>query len=264
MLELVDTHAHLYVDEFSPDRASVIQKAVESGIARFYLPNIDVESIDAMLDLEGQFPKRCFSMMGLHPCHVGEDFEEQLAIMEDWWTRRSFVAVGEIGIDLYWDQSTYKIQKIAFERQIELAHRLDRPIVIHSRESTKEVIEVLEMTQSRYAVTGIFHCFSGTVEEARKIHELGFYLGIGGVVTFRNAGLDRVVESVPLDWLVLETDSPYLAPAPFRGKRNDSSNIAIIAAKVAGLKGVSIEDVADITTRNANEVFRYSDALTTD
>ena len=260
----VDTHAHLYAEEFAHDRDEMIQRAIESGVVRMYLPNIDSESIEGMLELEVKYPGVCYAMMGLHPCYVREEFEEQLAVVEDWWSRRAFAAVGEIGIDLYWDKSTYEMQREAFSRQVDLAMKIGKPIVIHSRASTQEVIDTLVEKVRGKALRGIFHCFSGTVDQAMMIQELGFYVGIGGVVTFKNAGLDKVVQELPLELLVLETDSPYLAPVPYRGKRNESAYIPMVAARVAELKDVSVEEVAEVTTRNANALFGFDEGLSGD
>lgn len=256
MVSIIDTHAHLYVDEFKDDREEMIRRALDSGIQKMYLPNIDVESIPKMLKLEKEFPGVCIAMLGLHPCHVGEDYESQLDVMESMWTGRDFAAVGEIGLDLYWDKDSIEIQKIAFLRQVRFAVERDKPIVIHSRDATREVIDLLSDHFPGHLFRGVFHCFSGTIGEAKEIMSLGMFLGIGGVVTFKNGGLDRVVKDLPLERLVLETDAPYLAPAPHRGKRNESSFIPLIINRISELKGVSFDTVASVTTRNAEELFR--------
>lgn len=253
-IRLIDTHAHLYVDAFSEDREEMLQRAWDAGVEQVFLPNIDQDSIPEMLALEEAHPERCVAMMGLHPCHVKEDYEAQLAEVKKWWEQRSFAAVGEIGIDLYWDKSTFEWQKDAFLRQVALAKKYGKPIVIHSREATQEVIELLEEEKGE-DLYGIFHCFTGSKEEAEAIHELGFFLGIGGVVTFKNAGLDKTVQELPLEWLVLETDSPYLAPAPKRGKRNESAYVRRVAERIAAVKELPLGEVAKVTNRNARQVF---------
>ncbi len=252
---MIDTHTHLYVEQFDEDRAEMMRRAKDLGIEKFYLPNIDSTSIDAMLDLESKYPESCIAMMGLHPCSVKQDsYKEELAIVESWLSKRSFCAVGEIGIDLHWDTSTFEIQKEAFRTQINWAKELGLPIVIHSRKSTQEVIEILKEEKDE-KLRGIFHCFGGSVEEANAITDLGFYLGIGGVLTFKKAGLDKTMEEVDLKHVVLETDSPYLAPSPYRGKRNESAYVKIVAEKLAEIKGVSLEEVSKITSENAEQIF---------
>lgn len=232
---LVDTHTHIYLDQFDDDRAEMMQRAKDNGVEKFYLPNIDSSSIDAMLNLEKLHPGTCVAMMGLHPCSVKENYKEELAIVKSWLDKRVFCAIGEIGIDLHWDTSTFEIQKEAFRTQIKWAKELDVPVVIHSRKSTKEVIDVLREEKDD-RLRGIFHCFGGSVEEAKSIIDLGFYLGIGGVVTFKKAGLDKTMEDVPLENVVLETDSPYLSPSPYRGKRNESGYVKLVAEKLAAIK----------------------------
>jgi len=253
-MSLIDTHAHLYVEQFDKDRSEVLERAKKNGVNRVYLPNIDSSSIKAMLDLERKFPDRCFAMMGLHPCSVKDDYEEELAVVKQWLDKRSFAAVGEIGIDLYWDTSFFEQQKDAFLRQIEWAKELDLPIVIHSREATDVIIELLQGVNDD-KLRGIFHCFTGAVEQARAITDMGFLLGIGGVLTFKNSGLDKTIAEVDLSHLVLETDAPYLAPVPFRGKRNESSYILHIAEKLAKIKKEDMENIARITTQNALDLF---------
>ncbi|MFK7774557.1 MAG: TatD family hydrolase [Saprospiraceae bacterium] len=251
---LVDTHTHIYLDQFDEDRAEMMQRAKDNGIEKFYLPNIDSTSIDAMLALEKSNPETCIAMMGLHPCSVKENYQEELAIVKNWLDKRYFCAIGEIGIDLHWDTSTFEIQKEAFRTQINWAKEFDIPIVIHSRKSTQEVIDVLREEKDD-RLRGIFHCFGGSVEEANAIIDLGFYLGIGGVVTFKKAGLDKTMEEVPLKNVVLETDSPYLAPTPYRGKRNESGYVKLVAEKLAMIKNMNLEEVAKITSKNALDVF---------
>ena len=253
-MELIDTHAHVYADSFSPDREEMLERAVQSGIKAIYLPNIDVSSIEPMLELEQAHPEFCFAMMGLHPCSVGEDFREALAIIRQWLDRRSFCAIGEIGIDLYWDTSFRLQQEEAFMEQIHWAIEFDLPIVIHARESLDVILDLMSPIQQS-ALRGIFHCFSGTAEQARRILDLGFLMGIGGVVTYKKSGLDAVLKTVPLTSLVLETDSPYLSPVPFRGKRNESSYLPYIAAKLAEIYETDVEEIGLQTSRTARELF---------
>ncbi len=251
---LIDTHTHLYAKQFDTDREEMIERAIAAGVERFYLPNIDSSSIEAMFQLEAAQPERCFAMMGLHPCSVKENFEEELAIVREWLDKREFCAIGEIGIDLYWDKTFFAQQQTAFRRQIEWAIELDIPIVIHSRESTQEILEILnDMRHEK--LRGIFHCFGGSVEDARQIIDLGFYLGIGGVLTFKKSGLDKTMEEIGLEKVVLETDSPYLAPTPFRGKRNESAYVSLVAQKLADIKQISVAEIWKITGQNALEIF---------
>lgn len=251
---IIDTHCHLYVSEFSADYQDVIARALHEGVEKFYLPSIDSQSINNMLGLEQQFPGRCFSMMGLHPCSVKENFQDELQIASDWLSKRKFAAVGEIGLDFYWDRTFENLQYDAFHQQIEWALHYDLPIVIHSRDSTSECIDVVRQHQNG-SLKGIFHCFGSDYEAASKIIDLGFYLGIGGVLTYKNSELAGVLEKVALEHMVLETDAPYLSPVPFRGKRNESSYLKYIVEKLATLKDVSREEVAEITTANAEKIF---------
>lgn len=253
-MQLIDTHTHLYVQQFEKDRAEVFAKAKEAGVQKFYLPAIDSETHEAMLKLEAAYPEDCFAMMGLHPCSVKANFEKELKIVEEWLQKRPFCAIGEIGIDLHWDTTYFEQQKEAFIRQINWAKDLDVPIVIHSRKSTWEVIEILRAEKDD-KLRGIFHCFGGTVEEAEAIIDCGFHLGIGGVLTFKKSGLDKTMEKVDLEHVVLETDSPYLAPTPFRGKRNESAYVTLVAKKLAEIKGVDLAEIARITSENAKKIF---------
>jgi len=250
---LIDTHTHLYLKQFDNDRKEVIERAEEAGIKKFFLPNIDSQSIDSMLQMEIDFPNKCFAMMGLHPCSVKENYEEELQIVENWLQKRKFCAIGEIGIDLYWDKTFFKQQKKSFLTQVEWAIDLQLPIVIHCRESIDIVIDLLQPYNGK--VKGIFHCFGGTVDQAKKIMDLGFLMGIGGVLTFKKAKLDTVIQEIPIEYLVLETDSPYLAPTPYRGKRNESSYVKIVAEKMAEAKNISLDEVAKVTTDNALNLF---------
>lgn len=249
-----DTHAHIYVKDFAEDRTEMLRQCDDLDIKRIYMPNIDHTSIDDMLELEHKYPKQCFSMMGLHPCSVKKDFETELYRVEEWLSKRKFAAVGEMGTDLHWDKTFWGQQKEAFKIQVGWAKKYHLPIVIHCRESIDETIELLEpLLDGR--LTGIFHCFSGSLEQAKKIIAMGFYLGIGGVVTFKNGGLDKILPDIDLGKIVLETDSPYLAPTPHRGKRNSPLYIPLIANKIAEIKNISPEEVKLITTKNALNLF---------
>ncbi len=252
---LTDTHAHLYLDDFDNDRDRVIENAIQLGITQFFLPNIDSSSIDALLALSNAYPENCFPMMGLHPCSVKENFEEELTLVEEWLSKEKFYAIGETGIDLYWDKTFFSHQEIVFRKQIELAKKFKLPIVIHSRNSFDEIDKIIDELNDDN-LKGIFHCFSGTIEQAEKIIAYGgFKLGIGGVVTFKNAGLDKVINQIDLKHIVLETDSPYLAPVPHRGKRNESGYLLLIAQKVAAIYNIPVEKLAEITTGNAKAIF---------
>lgn len=250
----IDSHTHLYDEQLTADGQN-IQRAIDAGVTKMYMPNCDSSTIADMLQIADTYPANCFPMMGLHPTYVKENYKEELATVADWLGKRKFYAVGEIGLDYYWDL-TYKAQQIeAFEQQIDLALKHNLPIVIHSRESTQDCIDIVHKKQNG-SLTGIFHCFSGTADEARQITDLGLYLGIGGVVTFKKSTLPDIVKETSLDNIVLETDAPYLAPVPYRGKRNESSYIPLIAQHIAGIKNIAAEEVARITTQNAEKIFR--------
>lgn len=252
---MIDTHTHLYSTEFDEDRTEMIQRALDKGVERFYLPAIDSETHENMLKLEADYPDQIFSMMGLHPCSVKpESWENELEIVKDYLDKRHFVAIGEIGIDLYWDQSTLDIQMKAFEQQIDWAIEMDLPIVIHTRSSFDEVFEVLDR-KKHPKLRGIFHCFSGDLDQAKRAIDLGFILGIGGVVTFKNGKIDQFLSEIPLDKIVLETDSPYLAPVPFRGKRNESAYVELVAGKLVDIYGLPFVEIDRITTENALRMF---------
>jgi TatD DNase family protein len=251
---MIDTHTHLYSDAFDEDREAVVKKALDTGVSKFFIPAIDAGHTQAMYQLEKDYPGRMHLMMGLHPTSVGSDYKDQLRHVEEQLASRSFYAVGEIGIDLYWDTSTLPLQREAFKHQIGLAKQYGLPIVIHCRDAFAEIFEVLE-TEKDDALFGIFHCFTGTYEDAQKAISFGMKLGIGGVVTFKNGKIDQFLHKIPLEHLVLETDSPYLAPAPFRGKRNESSYLALICEKVAQIYGVSEAEIQRQTTKNALEIF---------
>lgn len=251
----IDTHTHLYSSQFDEDRTEMIQRALDSGVQNFLLPNIDLESISDMYALEKQFPDNCFGMMGLHPCSVDKHFESTLSKIKEEIDKRKFIAIGEIGIDLYWDKTFLAEQKQAFAIQIEWAKELQIPIVIHARDSFQEIFEVLDQHNDD-RLTGVFHCFSGSEMEIKKIRSYkGFLFGIGGVLTFKKSGLDQVIRNLNLEELILETDSPYLAPHPHRGKRNESAYIPIIAEKLSDVFETSIENIAEITTINAKNLF---------
>ncbi len=252
---MIDTHTHLYSDEFDVDRNETIQRALDKGITQFYLPAIDSETHEKMLHLESEYPENMHAMMGLHPCSVKPDsWEKELQIVEEYLGKRNFPAIGEIGIDLYWDQSTLDIQIQAFEKQIDWAIERDLPIVIHTRSSFEETFDVLER-KKHPKLRGIFHCFSGDLEQAKHALNLNFHLGIGGVVTFKNGKIDQFLSEIPLEKIVLETDSPYLAPVPFRGKRNESAYVELVAGKLVDIYGKSFQEIDAITTANAQKIF---------
>ena len=254
-----DTHNHIYLDSFDKDRKEVIDRAIEAGVNYLFLPNIDSSSIADLESLIADHPKTCFGMMGLHPTSVKADYREQIGVieMELRENRNRYCAIGEIGIDLYWDKSFASEQEDVFVRQIELALEFDLPIVIHTRNSMDLALAVVEKFRGR-DLTGIFHCFSGNLGHAKRAIALGFKLGIGGVVTFKNSGLQQVVEAIALDHMLLETDAPYLAPAPYRGKRNEPAYIPLIAEKIAELKNLPLETVAETTTKAALELFNIT------
>jgi TatD DNase family protein len=251
---IVDTHTHLYLAEFDEDREAMMHRAKSAGIERFYLPGINSEVIPAMMAMEAAFPAECRLMMGLHPCYVNERMEEELKLVEDWLAKRPFAAVGEIGLDFYWDRQFEAQQYRAFDRQMDLAKAYHLPIVIHTRNAMQETINRVKAKQDG-GLTGIFHCFSGSYESAREIIKLGFFLGIGGVVTYKNAGLESVLKQVPLTHLVLETDAPYLTPVPFRGKRNESAYLQYVIDKLAAIYEVSTAEIVRVTTSNAEKIF---------
>jgi TatD DNase family protein len=249
----IDTHVHLYDEQFE-DKDAMIQRAIDAGVHKMYMPNCDSTTIAGMMQIADKWKKNCYPLMGLHPCYVKENYKAELAIAEEWFAKKTFAAVGEIGLDYYWDLS-FKTQQIeVFETQIDWALQYNIPIVIHSRESTQDCIEIVRKKQNG-KLKGIFHCFGGTLEQAKQITALGLYLGIGGVVTFKNSNLAAIVKETPLENIVLETDAPYLAPVPYRGKRNESSYIPLIAATIASLKNIDVTVVATITTQNTEKIF---------
>jgi TatD DNase family protein len=251
----IDTHTHLYLEHFDEDREAMLQRALNKGIAKFYLPAIDSSYTEKMFELELSYPGQCFAMMGLHPCSVNENFEQELLHVENWMRKRRFAAVGEIGLDFYWDKSFILQQYTAFKRQMDLALEFNLPIVIHSRDAMQECIDTVAPYAAR-GLTGIFHCFGGTLAQANQVISMGFKLGIGGVLTYKNSGLDKVLADISLKHIVLETDAPYLTPQPFRGKRNESSYLIYVAEKIAEVKGLTIDEVEKVTTSNAIQVFR--------
>lgn len=256
-MKFIDTHTHLYQPNFDEDRSAAVQRCLDSGVEKLFLPNIDVESIPRVLDMMEKWPDSCHGMMGLHPCHVDENWESALAeITAALDSRSDFIAVGEIGIDLYWDKTHVEAQKAAFKHQCELAKSRSLPIVIHVRDAWDELFECMDEVHDEN-LTGVFHCFTGNSDQAaRALSYSGFMLGVGGVSTYKNGGLDLVLPHIDLESLVLETDSPYLSPTPHRGKRNESSYIPIIAQRLAEIKNVSLEEVAHVTTANAERLFK--------
>ncbi len=254
-MEMIDTHAHLYLKQYNNDRAETVQKAIDAGVTKLLLPNIDSATINDMLQMGKNFPDHCFPMMGLHPTHVKENYMQELEIVETHLKGDSpFCAVGEIGLDYYWDKTFIEEQKGAFRKQIALAKEHNLPIVVHTRSSFEETIAIVEELHDD-TLKGVFHCFGGSQKDADRITSLGFYLGIGGVVSFKNSGLAEVIKNIDLKHIVLETDAPFLAPDPFRGKRNESAYIVNIAEKIALLQNTTVENIANTTTQNALKVF---------
>jgi TatD DNase family protein len=254
-MQLTDTHTHLFLLEFDADRPAMMQRAIDKGVTKCFLPNIDVSTVSALLKTCDEFPLNCFPMMGLHPCSVNANYEQQLAEIKEWFDKRKFYAVGEIGIDLYHDVSFAGQQKKAFRTQVEWAKEMNLPIIIHCRNSFNEVMDIItEMLDDK--LTGIFHCFSGNAEEAQRVMDLkSFKMGIGGVVTYKNSTLPQVLSGIPLSYIILETDSPYLTPVPYRGKRNESSYTRYVADKLSEVYHLPIDKIAEVTTQNAIEVF---------
>ncbi len=251
---IIDTHSHIYLPEFDADRDAMLMRAENEGINLILMPAVDEETYLAMLKTEENFPGKCFSMMGLHPCSIKEGYKQELKKVEGYFEKRRFVAVGETGLDFYWDKTFTKEQYESFQTQIEWAKHYNIPVVIHSRNSIDECISTIKENQQG-DLKGVFHCFSGDKAQAKTIIDLGFYLGIGGVVTFKNSGLDKVMTDIDMKHVVLETDAPYLAPVPFRGKRNECSYLKYVVEKLAEIKNVSKEDIAKVTTKNAKELF---------
>jgi len=251
---ITDTHTHLYSEQFDNDRAEMMQRAIDNGISRFFVPAIDASYTETMLNLEKEYPSNVFLMMGLHPTSVKEDYRQELNQVKNWLDNRKFYGVGEIGIDLFWDKSFLLQQQDAFKTQIEWAKERKLPIVIHCRESFNEIFEVLEDVNDD-RLFGIFHCFTGDIEQAKRAMSFNMKLGIGGVVTFKNGGIDKFLHKIPVKNIVLETDSPYLAPVPFRGKRNESSYILKVLDKLADIYNLTPQEIAKLTTQNSIDIF---------
>lgn len=251
---MIDTHCHLYLEEYREDIDSVIGNAVQNGVSKFYLPAIDSHTHESMLELEQKYSGQCFAMMGLHPCYVKENYLNELSIVEDWLKKRKFAAIGEVGLDFFWDKTFSKEQYEALEKQIEWSIEYNLPLILHTRKATEETIQVLKKYKHS-GIKGIFHCFGGSIEQANLIVDLGFYLGIGGVVTYKNSGLAEVVKDIALSHIVLETDAPYLSPVPYRGKRNESAYLVEVVKKIASLKNCQENEVVNITDMNAVKVF---------
>lgn len=253
-MKLIDSHCHLYNEEFAADIEAVVKRAIGCGVEKFFLPAIDKSTADSMLALEEKYTGKVFSMMGVHPCSINAAYESELAFAAEWLTKRKFVAIGEIGLDFYWDKTFTQQQYKAFEIQMQWALDYNLPIVIHTRNAMQETIETVKPFAAK-GLRGIFHCFSGTIEDAETIIEMGFLLGIGGVLTYKNSGLQQVIEQIDLNHLVLETDAPYLTPVPYRGKRNESSYLLLVAEKLAAIKNTTPNEVAATTSANAEKIF---------
>lgn len=253
---LTDTHSHIYSDKYDEDIEHFMDRAFKNNIKRIFVPNINYSTVSKMLKLTSKYPNILFPMIGLHPCYVDENFKEQLDLIKQYLKNKNICAIGEIGIDLYWDKSLIKFQKEAFIIQLNWATKMKIPVVIHCRNSFNDIYEIL-ISEKYNSLSGVFHCFTGSLEQANKIIDLGFYLGIGGVVTFKNSGLDKVLEKVDIRNILLETDSPYLAPSPFRGKLNESSYLYYIAKKISEIYNIDIDKVANITTNNSVKLFKY-------
>lgn len=251
---LTDSHTHLYLEEFAADIDAVIERAGRAGVNRFYMPAIDSSQTLNLLALADKYPTQCFAMMGLHPCSVKENYREEMELVEEWLRKRKFAAIGETGLDLYWDKTFRDQQYECLHRQIEWALAYDLPVVLHTREAMQETIDVVSQYKGR-GLRGIFHCFGGSLQQAEQITEAGFLMGIGGVITYKKSGLAEVVKNIDLSHLVLETDAPYLSPVPFRGKRNESSYLTYVVQAIALAKNISAEEVANITSQNATGVF---------
>ena len=253
-MHFIDTHAHVYAEELTTAIDVVIENSVKAGIVKILMPAIDSSTLDAMLKLEAQFPAYCIAMMGLHPCYVKENYKEELKLVEDWINKRKFIAIGEIGLDFHWDTSFAKEQQIVFETQMQWALDLQLPIVIHTRNAMGETIEAVKPFAKK-GLRGVFHCFSGSKESAKQIIDIGFHVGLGGVLTYKNAGVAEAIKDIPMKYLVLETDAPYLAPVPYRGKNNEPAYMLEVAKKLAEIKSIPLHEVAAITTSNAKQLF---------
>jgi TatD DNase family protein len=253
-MHFIDTHAHIYDESLLPSIEEVLSTASLQGVEKILMPAIDSSVIADMMFLEQKYPTKCVAMMGLHPCYVKENYKEELAIVEQWLSKRKFIAIGEIGLDFYWDKTFTEQQHHAFETQMNWALQYNVPIVIHTRNAMGETIEAVKPFAKK-GLRGVFHCFSGSKESAAQIIDMGFYLGLGGVLTYKNAGVAEAIKDIPMDWLVLETDAPYLPPVPYRGKRNEPAFIMEVAKKLAEIKNIPLHEVAAITTANATQIF---------
>ncbi|MHC6528690.1 TatD family hydrolase [Vibrio proteolyticus] len=251
---MIDTHAHIYASEFDHDRDEVVQRALAQGIEHILLPNIDLDSIEPMLKTEAAYPQVCRSMMGLHPCYVDSNVDQTLATIESWFEQHPFIAVGEIGIDLYWDKTFRAEQEKAFVTQLNWAKQRQLPVVIHTRDSIEETLTLLAQEQDG-SLRGVFHCFGGSLAQAQAINGLGFHLGLGGVSTFKNGGMDKVIPHLDMDYVILETDCPYLAPVPHRGTRNEPAYTQLVAQRIAQLREIGLDEVDNLTTDNAKTLF---------
>jgi len=253
-MHFIDTHAHVYAEELTSSMDMVIENSIKAGISKILMPAIDSTTLDAMLKVEAQFPGYCMAMIGLHPCYVKENYIEELKLVEDWIGNRKFIAIGEIGLDFYWDKTFAKEQQLVFETQMQWALDLQLPIAIHTRNAMGETIEAVKPFAKK-GLRGVFHCFSGSKESAEQIIGMGFHLGLGGVLTYKNAGVAEAVKDIPMEFLVLETDAPYLAPVPYRGKTNEPAYMIEVAKKLAEIKSMPLHEIAAITTNNAEKLF---------
>jgi TatD DNase family protein len=251
---MIDSHAHIYASEFDQDRDQVVQRALEQGVEKILMPNIDLDSIEPMLRTQAAYPQICHSMMGLHPCYVDNNVIQTLDIIHSWFDKHNFIAVGEIGIDLYWDKTYKAEQEMAFITQLNWAKEMKLPVVIHTRDSIEETLALLRKEQDG-SLSGVFHCFGGSVEEAKAINNLGFHLGLGGVSTFKNGGMDKVIPHLDMNYVILETDCPYLAPVPHRGKRNEPAYVSLIAQRIADLTNQAVNDIIQKTNTNVKQLF---------
>ncbi len=254
-MQLIDSHTHLYLPEFEDDREEVISRALDNNIAKMLLPNINKDTVEAVLKMADDYPGICYPMTGIHPTSIKEDYRQELEAVTDNLKEHNFIAIGEIGIDLYWDKTFVKEQETAFREQLRIAKKEKLPVVIHSRESLEEIITIID-DEGTDGLEGVFHSFTGTIEQAREVINRGFMIGAGGIVTFKNSGLDKIIEALDLENIILETDSPYLAPVPRRGKRNESSYLLHIAEKIAELKNLPLEEIARVTTANSINLFK--------
>ncbi len=257
IMKFIDTHTHIYLDNYDIDRDEIVKNAIDHGVNKMLMPAIDSSTFKAMIQLSNKYPNNCFPMIGLHPTSAKENYDIEMKFVETELKSGDYIGIGEIGIDLYWDKSFINQQRDAFRRQLQLAKKYSLPVAIHTRDSFDEIYPILK-AESTEELCGVFHCFTGTATEAEKIIDLGFMLGIGGIITFKNSGLDSVAKNIPIEHILLETDSPFLTPTPYRGKRNQSAYITYIATKLAEVKGLSTENIAEITTNNANKLFKLA------